>query len=307
MFTRKYWHVLIVDDEPDMHEVTRLTLRKEQFYGVRLKLHHAHSAAEATELLRGDPALTRSLAVALVDVVMETDHAGLDFCRFVRDELRRQSIQLILRTGQPGQAPPRKIIDELSLSNYMTKLEATSDRVYMTVKSSIQQYYETSVIENWAMALEALRASDHPFHIRNTREALLASFQDFLSQNWGADQEFHVAYDFFGAAYAGAGYFKDRAVYDGLKEDLLARAAPQLEGTTTRSYFGGTPDAATPVPNRVAKVDNFVICQTSAIGTDKLATMVLKDPSYPREDLGFNSVIWRVPLAWLAQAMVPAR
>ena len=117
MFTRKHWHLLIVDDEPDIHEVTTLTLKKEEFYGARLKLHHANSAKEAIELLQSDPALMRSLAVALVDVVMETDHAGLDFCRFVRNELKRQSVQLILRTGQPGQAPPRKIIDELSLSN----------------------------------------------------------------------------------------------------------------------------------------------------------------------------------------------
>lgn len=306
MFTRKHWHLLIVDDEPDIHEVTTLTLKKEEFYGARLKLHHANSAKEAIELLQSDPALMRSLAVALVDVVMETDHAGLDFCRFVRNELKRQSVQLILRTGQPGQAPPRKIIDELSLSNYLTKMEASGERLYMTIKSAVQQYYETSVVENWAMALEALRASDHPFHVRNTREGLLASFKQFLAQDWGPSQEFNVAYDFFGQAYAGSGYFKDQSAYDAIKDDLLSRAAPQLNGTTGFSYYG-TDSAGVPIPNRVAKVDNFIICQSTAIGTDKLATMVLKDPSYPRDDLNFNSVLWRVPLAWLAQAMVLAR
>lgn len=296
MFTRKYWHVLIVDDEPDIHEVTTLNLKKEEFFGVKLKLHHAYSAKEATEMLRADPSLMRSLAVALVDVVMETDHAGLDFCRFVRDEGKRQSMQLVLRTGQPGQAPPRKIIDELGLTNYLTKLEATSDRLYMTLKSAIQQYYETSVVENWAMALEALRAGN------NTRQGLLESFQRWLGQDFGQHQEFNVAFDFFGQHYAGGGFFKDRANYDAIKEDVMKRAEAQLAAPTGIAYYGTRPGHA--IPNRVARVDNYVICQTSAIGTDKLATLILKDASYPRESLDYNSVIWRIPLAWLAQALV---
>ena len=35
MFSRKFWNVLIVDDEPDIHEVTKLTLKKEDIWGAR--------------------------------------------------------------------------------------------------------------------------------------------------------------------------------------------------------------------------------------------------------------------------------
>ena len=52
-----------------------------------LKLHHANSAKEARELLQANPMLRYELAVALIDVVMETDHAGLDLCKYLREEL----------------------------------------------------------------------------------------------------------------------------------------------------------------------------------------------------------------------------
>jgi len=296
MFTRKFWHVLIVDDEPDIHEVTKLTLKKEEFFGVKLQLHHANSAKEAMALLSGDPVLARSIAVALVDVVMETDHAGLDFCRFVREELHRKSIQLVLRTGQPGQAPPRKIIDDLSITNYLTKMEATGDRLYMTIKSSIQQFYETTITENWAQVLESLRAA------ANTQEGLLTALQKFLAQDMGQGQEMNIALDFFGRSYAGGGYFKDKSAYDAVKADLLTRGEAQLSTTRNTAFYS---ESTSSVPNRVAKVDNYVIVQSSAIGTTELATMVLKDPSYPRDQLSYYGPIWRLPLAWLAQAMVP--
>ena len=295
MFTRKFWHVLIVDDEPDIHEVTKLTLKKEEFFGVKLKLHHANSAKEAIAMM-SDPVLARSIAVALVDVVMETDHAGLDFCRFVREDLHRRSLQLVLRTGQPGQAPPRKIIDDLSITNYLTKMEATGDRLYMTIKAGIQQFYETTITENWAQVLESLRAA------ANTQEGLLTALQKFLAQEMGQGQELNVALDFFGRSYAGGGSFKDKSAYDAVKADLLKRGEAQLSTTSNPAFYS---ESTANVPNRVAKVDNYVIVQTSAIGTTELATMVLQDPSYPRDHLSYYGPIWRLPLAWLAQAMVP--
>lgn len=296
MFTRKYWHVLIVDDEPDIHEVTKLTLKKEEIFGAKLQLHHANSAKQAIELLQADPTLARSIAVALVDVVMETDHAGLDFCRFVREQLHRRSLQLVLRTGQPGQAPPRQIIDDLSITNYLTKMEATGDRLYMTIKSSIQQFYEATITENWAQVTESLRAA------ATTQEGLLSALQSFLDQDMGKGQSLNLAFDFFGKAYAGAGVFREKSAYDAIKADLMSRAEEQLSTNTNPAFYG---TSSTSLPNRIAKVDNYVIVQSGAIGTKQLASMTLKDPSYPRDALSHYGPIWRLPLAWLAQAMVP--
>ena len=103
------WHVLIVDDEPAVHEVTRLVLGTFRFEGRPLQFHHAHSGAEARKLLRE----TNDIAVLLLDVVMESDQAGLDVVKFVREELHNHFVRIVLRTGQPGQAPEHEVIDPL--------------------------------------------------------------------------------------------------------------------------------------------------------------------------------------------------
>ena len=36
---------------------------------------------------------------------METDDAGLRLVKRIREELKNQLVRIVLRTGQPGQAP----------------------------------------------------------------------------------------------------------------------------------------------------------------------------------------------------------
>ena len=108
---QKEWEVLVVDDDPDVLAVSRLALRSVKVYGVPLKIHTCGSMAEAVELFNTKADLLPALAVALIDVVMETDTAGLDLCRYVREERKNPLTQLFIRTGQPGVAPERAVID----------------------------------------------------------------------------------------------------------------------------------------------------------------------------------------------------
>jgi CheY-like chemotaxis protein len=143
MFQRE-WNVLLVDDEPDVLSVSRLAMRSFTVYGIPLHIHAAQSKAEAVELLKttlrrrsGQP----HLAVAFIDVVMETDQAGLELCQFIREEQQNKLTQLFVRTGQPGIAPEREVIDRYDINGYFTKVEATEDKLYSLVKSGIRQYY----------------------------------------------------------------------------------------------------------------------------------------------------------------------
>lgn len=94
------WKILIVDDELDVHKVTRLVLSGFEFGGRTLELYSAYSAAEARELLGAHP----DMAVILLDVVMEDDDAGLKLVRHIRKEQHNNAVRIILRTGQPEQA-----------------------------------------------------------------------------------------------------------------------------------------------------------------------------------------------------------
>ncbi|MBF4227929.1 phosphodiesterase, partial [Vibrio anguillarum] len=95
-------------DDEQMHQITRLALRGFSFQGRPLELLSAMSGLEAREVLNTQP----DIALALVDVVMETEHAGLDLVRHIREECKNRIIRLVLRTGQAGQAPEDTVIQE---------------------------------------------------------------------------------------------------------------------------------------------------------------------------------------------------
>lgn len=130
------WTILIVDDEDAIHEVTQLALADISFEARPLHFLSARSAAEGRALLAANP----EIALVLLDVVMETDTAGLDLVRFVRSELGNALVRIVLRTGQPGQAPERRIIVEYDVSDYKTKIELTSPKLFTTVVTALRLY-----------------------------------------------------------------------------------------------------------------------------------------------------------------------
>jgi CheY-like chemotaxis protein len=136
----KEWEILIVDDEPDIIQVSRLAMRHFEVYGLPLKLHTAKSKAEALQVFSASPAGMPAIAVAFIDVVMETDTAGLDLCQSLREEHGNRVTQLFVRTGQPGMAPERTVLDRYDINGYFTKVEATEDKLYSLVKSGVRQY-----------------------------------------------------------------------------------------------------------------------------------------------------------------------
>jgi response regulator RpfG family c-di-GMP phosphodiesterase len=137
------WKVLVVDDEPDVRQLTALNLRDFQFEQRRLELIEAGSAAEARECL----AAHKDIAVALIDVVMETDDAGLKLVEAIRGEMRNEMMRLIVRTGQPGVAPERFVIDHFDIDDYKDKTELTAQKLYTTVRSALKSYRDLHRIE----------------------------------------------------------------------------------------------------------------------------------------------------------------
>jgi CheY-like chemotaxis protein len=116
------WSVLVVDDENDVHSVTTLALKRKLWRGRPIALTHAKSAAEAMEYL-----LSRDRAAvhcALVDVVMESNDAGLKLCDFIREKMP-QSTRIILRTGQAGLAPAEQVMNDYDIDYYLAEAELT--------------------------------------------------------------------------------------------------------------------------------------------------------------------------------------
>ncbi|MCP4992853.1 MAG: DUF3369 domain-containing protein [Gammaproteobacteria bacterium] len=149
------WKLLLVDDEDDIHRITELNLKGFQYAGRGLSLIKAHSASEARSILKNED----DIAVALIDVVMENDEAGLELVKYIRDDLDYQLIRLFIRTGQPGMAPERFVIDHYDIDGYSEKTELTAQRLYTMVRSALKSYRDIKTIdmnrEGLAYVLEA--------------------------------------------------------------------------------------------------------------------------------------------------------
>ncbi len=137
------WKILIVDDEPEMHTVTKLALDGFTYDDKRLELLSCYSAKEARELLPDHP----DIALAFIDVVMETDDAGLVLVRYIREELKFNHLRIILRTGQPGMAPERFVIENYDIDDYKAKTEMTAQKLITSVVGSLRAHKEIKRIE----------------------------------------------------------------------------------------------------------------------------------------------------------------
>lgn len=201
------WKLLVVDDEPAVHDITRLALGGFRYERRGLHILSAYSGEEAKRML----AEQDDVALVLLDVVMETDDAGLQVVDFVRKELCNHAIRIILRTGQPGQAPERTVIDHYDINDYKEKTELTHTRLYSVVRTGIQAYQHIHTLSGHKQALEfmAMQApklfhltSLHSFfkNLLDTLEALLpmltgqgrAEFNAFIAYPIDKQGEFKV-------------------------------------------------------------------------------------------------------------------
>lgn len=142
--------ILIVDDEEDVHTVTRMALRRLVFEGRNMEFLSAYSATEAKELLH----IHSNVAVILLDVVMEDDTAGLSLVSYIRRELGNSMVRIIIRTGDPGQAPEEHVIMDYDINDYREKTELTTQRLRTAVVTALRSFRDLATINALNLEIE---------------------------------------------------------------------------------------------------------------------------------------------------------
>lgn len=210
------WKVLIVDDDAEVHHVTRLALGDFRFEDKKLEFVSIYSGEEARTLIADHP----DTAVILLDVVMEQENAGLDFVRHLRDELGNRLIRIILRTGQPGQAPEERVIADYDINDYRTKTELTAQKLFNSMIVALRSFRDLMQIEAHKTELQSLVASferfvPHEFlshlekdsivdvqlgdQVQKEMTILFSDIRDFtpLSEQMTPEENFRFANSFF--------------------------------------------------------------------------------------------------------------
>src|SRR5438876_223000 len=148
----QHWKVAVIDDEPAVHDGTRFALSDYRLNGQGLEILSAYSAAEGRELMRRHP----DVAVVVLDVIMETDTAGLGLVAFIRKDLKNETVRIILRTGQPGQAPERRVIVDYDINDYKAKTELTADKLFTALTAALRSYQQLQRLVETRRGLEMI-------------------------------------------------------------------------------------------------------------------------------------------------------
>ncbi|MFK5971194.1 MAG: hybrid sensor histidine kinase/response regulator [Candidatus Marithrix sp.] len=170
------WKILIVDDEKDVHQLTRFVLEDYIYQNKSLEFLSAYSASDAREII----SQYDNIAVIFLDVVMETNDAGLKLIKYIRQH--NKFVRIILRTGQPGYAPEKQVILEYDINDYKNKTELTDQKLFTVITASLRSYSDIMMIESYRQSLEA-KVAERTVELKNKNEVLVELNQELIALN----------------------------------------------------------------------------------------------------------------------------
>ena len=238
------WRVLIVDDEPQVHTVTRLALDGLRVDGCIVSFDDAYSGDEARQKLA-----TQSYALVLLDVVMAGDDDGLRVVRWLRLEHRDRLTRIVLRTGQPGLAPEREVMLEYDINDYQPKAELSSQRLATSVIGAIRGYRDLRIIQEQKYGLEKIVLATSSLFERRSMEQLVSGVLQQLA--------------------ALIGPAESAIFFQGVREDGTVETDPViLAGTGRFASAVGRPAHSTLATDRIVEVTRLAAEHTCGSGPD---------------------------------------
>ncbi|NVK18467.1 MAG: DUF3369 domain-containing protein [Methylocystaceae bacterium] len=242
------WKVAIIDDEQEIHTVTKMVLGDFTFNDRKIEFLSAYSGAEGRELLEKHD----DIAVVLLDVVMEHDHSGLELARYIRESLRNQKIRIVLRTGQPGQAPERDVISQYDINDYKEKTELTARKLYTLMYSCLRSYRDIVALERNRKGLERVIKSSQQIFTEESLEVFAEGVIKQITSLLYTDEDAFfgqidslVSHEYKSGIriVAGTGIFKDcagKTLDDNLPQDwqdVLNQGGCGIGSIATDNYF----------------------------------------------------------------------
>ncbi len=161
------WRVLVVDDDPCVLDVTQMTLEGMTVDGNPLSLTLLASASDALGALG-----QQTFALVIVDVVMETQRAGLELVEALRADRRHALTQIVVRTGEPAACPEAVVVSDFEINDYWPKTEMRASRMRASIAGLIRAHATALRLDQQRRASDALLHEVH-HRVRNNLQVLL--------------------------------------------------------------------------------------------------------------------------------------
>lgn len=131
--TKGAYVVLVVDDDEDVHAITRMILKKMDLGEKSLEMVSTFSCKETLDYFQGG----KTADLVLLDIVMESDDAGYHVAEYIRRQMNRNDIRIVVRTGQPGVEKGSQPELDYKLDGFFLKTEMSASRLREVVKSNL--------------------------------------------------------------------------------------------------------------------------------------------------------------------------
>jgi CheY-like chemotaxis protein len=144
------WLVLSVEDNDTFQQSLVNALSRMIVQGHTMEVLTASSAEEARLILEMRP----DINLILLDVVMETDDAGLRLVEHIRSTLNNPIIRIILLTGQPGAAPNRDVMEQYDIDDYWSKTDLGEEHLFNVMNGNLKTWHRMNELKNARQGLE---------------------------------------------------------------------------------------------------------------------------------------------------------
>ena len=162
------WKIIIADDEQDVHTLTKTVLKDFEYQGKRIEFISTYNESETINALIEH----NDVAMILLDVVMESDDTGLMIAKRIREELKNNLIQIILRTGQAGSAPETDVVINYAINDYKEKTELTSKKLVTTIITALRSYKTLKSVESNKKGLQQIIDASETLYKKSSSQLL---------------------------------------------------------------------------------------------------------------------------------------
>ena len=172
------WKILVVDDEEEVFNVTQLAISGYEVFGKQCRLLYAPNSKEACKVLDGNP----DIALVLLDIVMETDTAGINVIEYIRKRLNNPIMRIVIRTGQPGVIPEENMLREYDIDDYREKTELTAQKLRTLIRSNIHSFMDMTQVNRQNIALTDIVNFSKVLLTAQTRDSFEAAIYRKLNE-----------------------------------------------------------------------------------------------------------------------------
>ena len=112
----------MVDDDRDIHALTSIILNDFQFQNKPLRIHYARTSEQALECIAQNP----NIQLMLIDMVMEDKDSGMKIIQHLRDDLKNERAQIVVRTSVREMLPQQSFVEDYNILTCKIKSEMTA-------------------------------------------------------------------------------------------------------------------------------------------------------------------------------------